>query len=767
LRIANPVAAFFWPLERKLPLLIAALLCAVVGAFGWLAHEELEHAFEAAATERLVAAAQRMSALLVESARSVRREGDAFAQDPLVIAMVSQPRATVQQHADSFLSAVRPNATRSVSRALWNAQCDRVASIGSLAASPPLTTCPSVEVRSRSRTYGIQPLSVWGDSVMYALILPVTRATDTVGYYVQARVVGSGSSARVLSGLLGRDASLLLGNAAGPPVWSDLTRRVDGPSRAVQRGVVAHYSPAKRGEQLGVMLDVPSTPWVAWAEMPVTSAIAGLSVPLRNVAVLAALCIIVGVFCAWLLSRHVTSPIAELTRAEEEFADGNYSRRVSTARRDELGELLTSFNRMAERVDTASKEVGTHRHLLEAQVKESQELAHELAIANSELNDAITQMKTANRERQSAQSLLDEVLTQAPVGIAVFDGQMRFVRVNDAFAMMDGHPVEGHVGRPASAMMPPMAPTAESHLERVLATGLATTNQLSSSTAESGSRRHWMGSYFPVRGPAGEVTGAGAILVDTTAHVELEAQFLHAQKMDAVGRLAGGVAHDFNNLLTVISSYSEMALQTLPPEDELYGDMQEIHNAADRAARLTKQLLAFSRKQVMTPQVLDLNRVAAEMERMLQRLIGDDISLVLDTSAELGCVRADAGQIEQVIMNLVLNARDAMPDGGRLVVRTADANVVTDLLFDAITIRPGEYVTLSVSDSGVGMSDQTRRHLFEPFYTTKGSGLGTGLGLSTVYGIIKQSGGEIAVKTTPGRGSTFVAYLPRVSDAPA
>ncbi len=271
-----------------------------------------------------------------------------------------------------------------------------------------------------------------------------------------------------------------------------------------------------------------------------------------------------------------------------------------------------------------------------------------------------------------------------------------------------------------------------------------------------------MGSYFAVCGPAGEVTGAGAILVDTTAHVELEAELLHAQKMDAVALLAGGIAHDFNNLLTVISSYSEMALQTLPPEAELYSDMQEIHNAADRAARLTKQLLAFSRKQVLSPQELDLNRVATEMERMLHSLIRDDITLVLDTTARLGCVLADAGQIEQVIMNLVLNARDAMPEGGQLVVRTADASIDEDLQLDSVTIRAGQYVTLSVSDTGVGMSDQTRAHLFEPFYTTKGSGLGTGLGLSTVYGIIKQSGGEIAVTSAPGRGSTFVAYLPRV-----
>ncbi len=724
MRLAAPIARFFWPLERKLPLLIAALLCAVVGVFGWLAREELEHAFEAAAADRLVAAAHRMSALLVESAATVRRDGAAFARNPAVAALLTGEAHAARASATDLLGALQPEATQGASRALWTADCTRIAASGSLARSPALMTCPA-RASGGAHAYGLQPFSAWGDSVMYVLVQPVVRAGDTLGFYVQSRVIGAGSSARVLAGLLGRDASLLIGNANGDAVWSNLARRVDGPSTAASRDIVERYRPNGGAPQLGVLLDVPSTPWVAWAQMPVASAMGGLNAPLRNVAVLAVLCITVGVFCAWLLSRHVTAPIAELTRAEEEFAEGNYARRVATNRRDELGQLLMSFNVMAERVQAAS------------------------------------------RERQSAQSLLDEVLSQAPVGIAVFDGAMRFARVNDAFAVMNGQPVERHVGLHVSDMLPSMAPMVQAHVARVLATGSAVTNELARGAEGAGVERYWMGSYFPVRGPGGEVTGAGAVLVDTTAHVELEAQLRHAQKMDAVGRLAGGVAHDFNNLLTVISSYSEMALQSLDPEAELHGDMQEIHNAADRAARLTRQLLAFSRKQVMTPEVLDLNRVASNMERMLRRLIGEDIALVLETAAALGCVCADAGQLEQVILNLALNARDAMPNGGRLVVGTADENVATDLDVGSVTVRAGEYVTLSVSDTGTGMSDETKAHLFEPFYTTKGSGLGTGLGLSTVYGIIKQSGGEIAVRSVEGKGSTFVAYLPRVPASPA
>jgi PAS domain S-box-containing protein len=733
LRITNPVAGLLWPLERKLPLLIAALLCAIVGAFGYFAHEELESAFETAASARLVAAAHRMSALLVESAAAVRSEGSTFARDPAIVAMLMAEPRSAPPDGDVF-RVVMPNAVRETSRALWTKDCRLVAAHGSLARSPALTTCPGARPAAVPYRYGLQPLASWGDSIMYVLILPVVRATDTLGFYVQARVVGEGSSARVVTGLLGEDSKMMLGNAAGEGVWTNLAGRVTGPSTRLQRDVAVHYVPAMGVQQLGVMLDVPATPWLTWAEMPYDSAMEGLYQPLLNMAAFGLLCIALGVFGAWLLSRHVTAPIAELTRAEEDFAAGNYGRRVKTGRRDELGGLLTAFNGKAERVEAS----------------------------NAEINTAFTLMKEAHRDRQSAQSLLDEVLSQAPVGIAVFDEAMRFIRVNDAFSALTGHPVAAHIGRAVGTMMPPMSPTTESQLAHMLSSGSATTNQLSSSTGV-GAKRYWTGSYFPVRGPAGDVTRACAILVDITAHRELEAQFLHAQKMDAVGRLAGGVAHDFNNLLTIIISYSEMALQSLPPEEELYGDMKEIHLAAERAARLTRQLLAFSRKQVLTPQVLNLNHLAAEMESMLRRLIGDDVTLVFESGVEQGNVRADAGQIEQVIMNLAVNARDAMPDGGRLVMRTADAIMATDQVMDSVTIRAGEYVTLSVSDTGVGMSDETRAHLFEPFYTTKGSGLGTGLGLSTVYGIVKQSGGEIAIETELGRGSTFVVYLPRIS----
>jgi PAS domain S-box-containing protein len=244
----------------------------------------------------------------------------------------------------------------------------------------------------------------------------------------------------------------------------------------------------------------------------------------------------------------------------------------------------------------------------------------------------------------------------------------------------------------------------------------------------------------------------------------LEEQLVQAQKMEAVGQLAGGIAHDFNNLLTAITGYSELLLGELPPEDLRRGHADEIRKAGERAASLTQQLLAFSRRQVLEPKVLDVNIVVSDIERMLRRLIGEHIELKTPKAPDLWKVKADPGQIEQAILNLVLNARDAMPSGGTLAIETSNAQLDESFTRNHVPTQPGPYVCVAVSDTGVGISDDVKARLFEPFFTTKERGKGTGLGLSTTYGIVKQSGGYLWCDSEVGRGTTFRVLLPRVEE---
>jgi PAS domain S-box-containing protein len=263
---------------------------------------------------------------------------------------------------------------------------------------------------------------------------------------------------------------------------------------------------------------------------------------------------------------------------------------------------------------------------------------------------------------------------------------------------------------------------------------------------------------------SGKVRQLRGVIVDITQRKQLEEQFLQAQKMEAVGRLAGGVAHDFNNLLTVILGYCELGSESLGADEPLLENIKEIRKAGERAAGLTRRLLAFSRQQTLAPQVIDLNTLVANMERLLRRLIGEDIELVAVQRPGLGTVKADPGQIEQVIMNLAVNARDAMPQGGKLIIETSNVELDQAYASSHVTVKLGPHVMLAISDTGTGIDAKVLSQIFEPFFTTKESGKGTGLGLATVYGIVKQSGGNIWVYSEPGRGTTFKIYLPRLEE---
>jgi len=253
-----------------------------------------------------------------------------------------------------------------------------------------------------------------------------------------------------------------------------------------------------------------------------------------------------------------------------------------------------------------------------------------------------------------------------------------------------------------------------------------------------------------------------AFVTDISQRKLLEEQLVHAQKMEAVGRLAGGVAHDFNNMLTVISGYTRMILEELREDDPLRNYAEEVRTAADRAGAITNQLLAFSRRQLIEPRVISVNTVISQIEKMLRRLLGEDIELNLDLSQDTANIKADPNLLEQAIVNLAVNARDAMPSGGQIFIQCTNVHLDENYVQSHLGVLPGDYVMIAMTDTGHGMDAETRKRIFEPFFTTKEKGKGTGLGLSSVYGMVKQSGGDIWVYSEPGKGTTFKLYFPQV-----
>jgi PAS domain S-box-containing protein len=377
---------------------------------------------------------------------------------------------------------------------------------------------------------------------------------------------------------------------------------------------------------------------------------------------------------------------------------------------------------------------------------------------------------TARREAEGAlrasEAKYRSIVETTNEWIWAVDLEGRWTYSNRAVEKILGYAPEELVGKETLGYVHPEdAAAARERLRDAIAQGAGWNGVVLRWRHRNGSVRQLESNATPVAGAGGELQGFRGADRDITERMHLEAQLRHSQKMEAIGTLAGGIAHDFNNLLTTILGYTDLALERVD-EEELREDLEQIQKAGERAAVLTRQLLAFSRKQVVSPVVLDVNEVVRELEKMLGRLIGEDVELVTSLDPELGKVRADPGQIEQIIVNLVVNARDAMPDGGRLTIETGNVDPSHSPGWGPPNAPPGRGVCLVVRDTGTGMDSETQSHIFEPFFTTKPAGKGTGLGLSTVYGIVNQSEGHVLVESETGRGTTFRIFLPRV-DEPA
>jgi PAS domain S-box-containing protein len=376
----------------------------------------------------------------------------------------------------------------------------------------------------------------------------------------------------------------------------------------------------------------------------------------------------------------------------------------------------------------------------------------------------LTERKRAEEALRSTEQSYRDLVENAKDIIYTHDLKGRYLSLNKAGEEITGYTREEAMGKSqAQVIAPEYLKTAREMVAKKLS-GEGTTIYDLEIIAKNGRRvAIEVSSMLLYRD--GQPVAVQGIARDVTERRHLEEQLRQAQKMEAVGRLAGGIAHDFNNLLTVIGGYTSLMLRKMGPSDPLREKAEGVKEAADRAAELTRQLLAFSRKQILQPKVLDLNSLIADTGKMLRALISEDYEIVTLLQPGLGRISADPGQVEQILMNLLVNARDAMPGGGRIVIETADVDLGGEYANTHIAAKPGPYVMLAVTDSGVGMDSETQRHIFEPFFTTKDVSKGTGLGLATVYGIVKQSGGSIWVYSEPEVGTIFKVYLPRVDEA--
>jgi PAS domain S-box-containing protein len=700
------------PLTIRLPLVLGGLLLVVITIFGALSYREAVDTAVTSSEAELQLVANRLSGVVGNQLRTSRDRIAGLAASPEVIAFANRG-------VGAALPAV--NALRSLTRAAADGPVieirdDTGALRLSAYPSDPVTGAVARAAPPPPDSIVITPLFRVGSAVYFGISAPIARKNGPPWHVImRGRVDGRN---RELSALLGSGASLLLGNRRGD-LWAELEAPAE--SAIVEEPVASGEYRRGSARRLGAVVDVDGTPFRIGAERAHADILRSMRPLLFQMAGIGTVLLLAGAAAGWLVSRRLSRPLMQLTRDAERVARGNGGEEAAVHHGDEIARLSDAFRTMVTRV-----------------------------------NDTQERLRLSEEQYR----LLFDL---NPNPIWVYDrASLGFLAVNQAAVAKYGYSADEFMTMTIRDIRP------EADIP-ALETAVRTDPEV---RPETSYWRHVIkdGSVIDVeiRGRLLRFAGHDAELVlatDVSERNRLEARLRQSQKMEAVGRLAGGIAHDFNNVLSAVLGYSNLVLDDLAPDDPRRADLEEITDAGMRGAALTRQLLMFSRPQVAERQVLDLNAIIVGVRQMLARIIGEDIRVETRLAEPIGRVRMDPGHLEQIVMNLALNARDAMPEGGQLLIETSHVEL-DELRHGGSRLLPaGRYVMIAVSDTGIGIPREYQARIFEPFFTTKPPGEGTGLGLSTVYGIVQQNAGSIIVYSEPGHGATFKVYLPSV-DAP-
>ena len=720
----GPRHAWGASLRLRLQLLLACLIALVAGTLLVAAAHSMIATLVATGEARARDAARRVASVLEQSAARSRQLLADTAARPELTAFLGAPT-----DAASMLTArevLRELSSASPRRAtIWTPDGRKIleeALPGTAAAATPIEDLPAPSALPPAG-HGIVQES---RGVIFAdLVAPIRDASGGEAGWLSVRAPVLLNPPGILRQLVGDDATILLGSAEGG-TWTDFETVVERPP--IEQGAEGQRPDGRK--HLGAAAEIGGTPWLVWVELPRDLAVAPASgFMLRLGLLVLALAALALVVADVLAARVVTRPLADLTAAVQTIAQGDYSRRVDPDATAEIGGLGFAFNAMAERISRDIEE------------------------------------RKAGDERLRASEAHFRLLFESnPLPMWVYDLQtLAFLEVNHAARERYGFTREEFLAMKITEIRP------EEEVPKLLAELDAPREAWQS--PKSWKHRLKSGAVIDVEITSHLLTYDGreaAIIVaqDVTERRKLEEQLWEAQKLEAIGTLAGGVAHDFNNVLTVILGFTQFLRQAQDMPAGHQHDLEEIENAARRAQKLTRQLLAFARRQILQPRVFDIDAAVGNVAALLRKLIPENVELTINRQRPGGMILMDPSQFEQILINLAVNAGDAMPRGGRLTIETT-----TEILDEKYAARhgqvaPGRYVVLNVADTGTGMDEATAKQAFEPFFTTKDVGKGTGLGLATVHGIVKQSGGDIWLYTEPGHGTTFRIYLPEATGAP-